>query len=163
MSKRRHIFVSHHHKDDVGVSKMTDLLGSKGYDVRNSSIRVSRENNIQRLKNGKIKDSVLKRAIQMKIKWSSSVVVLIGKKTHTRDWVNWEIKKAHAEGKRIVGVHMHNHADADIPEALKQYASAIVGWNSKRMIDAIDGKINTFETPGGGQQAPMGSFAPSNC
>jgi hypothetical protein len=37
-SKRRHVFISHHHKDDAEVGKLTDLLSKKGYDIRNSSL-----------------------------------------------------------------------------------------------------------------------------
>lgn len=38
--KRQHLFISHHHKDDAEVSKLTTMLNDRGWDVRNSSIRV---------------------------------------------------------------------------------------------------------------------------
>ena len=86
-AERRHLFISHHHKDDSLVDKFTSLLGSKGWDVRNSSIRAKPANQ-DRLENGLVKDAVLKRLLRMKVSWASTVVVLIGKKTHTRPWVN---------------------------------------------------------------------------
>ena len=70
-------------------------------------------------------------------------------KTHERPWVNWEIEQANKQGKRIVGVYVHGSSDADKPEALERYASAIVGWDSKRIIVAIDGTDNPFELPDG--------------
>jgi hypothetical protein len=39
-------------------------------------------------------------------------VVLIGKETHSRPWVNWEIEEAAKQGKRIVGVYEHGGMDA---------------------------------------------------
>ena len=147
-SKRRHVFISHHHKDDAGVDKMSKLLGSKGYDIRNSSIRAKPANE-KRLKEGKVKDAVIRRLLRMKVSWAGSVVVLIGKDTHKRPWVNWEIEQAHLQGKRIVGVWEQGGQDHDIPENLKKYGSAVVGWQADRIIDAIDGKINDWSDPAG--------------
>ena len=124
-NERRHLFISHHHQDDSLVEKFNSLLGGKGWDVRNSSIRAKPANE-ERLKNGLVKDAVLKRLLRMKISWASTVVVLIGEQTHSRPWVNWEIDQAHAQGKAIVGVFEQGGKDADIPKSLEKYASAIV-------------------------------------
>ena len=43
-TSRRHVFISHHHADDAGVTDLTSLLSKKGYDIRNSSIRVKPAN-----------------------------------------------------------------------------------------------------------------------
>ena len=58
----------------------------------------------------------------MKISWASTVVVLIGKETHSRPWVNWEIGQANKQGKRIVGVYARGATEADKPAALEKYA-----------------------------------------
>jgi hypothetical protein len=39
VTKRRHVFISHHHADDAQVSGLTSLLARNGYEIRNSSIR----------------------------------------------------------------------------------------------------------------------------
>ena len=145
---RRHVFISHHHADDAGVDKLTDLLRRQGYDIRNSSIRAKPANQ-RRLERGEIKEATIRRLLRMKISWASTVVVLIGNETHARPWVNWEIEQANKQGKRIVGVYVRGGSDADRPEALERYASAIVGWDSKRIIGAIDGTDNPFELPDG--------------
>lgn len=36
----KNVFVSHHHKDDSSVDGLTSLVAGKGYNLRNSSIRV---------------------------------------------------------------------------------------------------------------------------
>ena len=92
----------------------------------------------------------------MKISWASRVVVLIGKDTHTRPWVNWEIEQANKQGKRIVGVYIQGGTDADKPAALgADIASAIVGWNSRSIMAAIDGTDNPFELPDGSPRPPI--------
>jgi hypothetical protein len=49
-------------------------------------------------------DAGLKSALTRKIKEADVLLVLIGKKTHRRQWVLWEVEKALELGKRIVVV-----------------------------------------------------------
>ncbi len=151
--ERRHVFISHHHADDQSVSDMTSLLAKKGYDIRNSSIRAKPANQ-ERLDKGLIKKEVLQRLLRMKIAWASTTVVLIGKETHSRPWVNWEIEQANKLGKRIVGVYERGNTEAKVPSALEKYASSIVNWNSDSMIGAIDGSANSFQNPDGSSRSP---------
>lgn len=146
-NKRKHLFISHHHKDDGEVSKFIDLIKGNGYDIRNSSIRVKPENQ-NRLDQKKVSDDVIRRLLRMKISWAGTVVVLIGKDTHTRDWVNWELEQANKQGKRIVGVYLHGGHEADIPKSFEDYGSALVKWNSDSIIRALDGE-NNFQNPDG--------------
>src|SRR6266480_805787 len=104
-SKRKHVFISHHHKDDGEIGKLTDLLSRQGYDIRNSSIR-AKPSNQARLDKGLVSDEAIRRLLRMKISWAGSVIVLIGKQTHSRRWVNWEIEQANKQQKRIVGVYI---------------------------------------------------------
>ena len=139
-SKRKNVFISHHHKDDAQVDKLTKLLGKNGYGIRNSSIRAKPANR-DRLDKGLVKDSTIKRLLRMKMSWAGTVIVLVGKKTHTRPWVNWEIEQAHKQGKKIVTVFERGLKDkVDIPSALEKYRTAQVGWDSGKIIDAIEGK-----------------------
>jgi hypothetical protein len=103
---------------------------------------------------GRVKDETIKRLLRMKISWSSTVVVLIGKETHSRPWVNWEIEQAARQGKRIVGVYAYGGTDAEKPDALEKYGSAIVAWNSASIVDAIEGNINNFENSDGTTRTP---------
>lgn len=146
-SKRKHVFISHHHKDDKVVSDFLSLIAGHGYDIRNSSIRAKPENQ-RRLDEKRVSDDVIKRLLRMKISWAGTVVVLIGKDTHTRPWVDWEINKAKEQGKRIVGVFARGGTDADIPNGLKDYGSAIVNWNTNSIINAINGE-NVFKNADG--------------
>ena len=162
-SSRRHLFISHHHKDDGIVDKFTSLLGRRnGWDVRNSSIRAKPANQA-RLDRGLVKAEVIKRLLRRKISWSSTVVVLIGSHTHSRPWVNWEIDQAHAQGKKIIGVYERGGTDRDIPPSLEKYASAIIAWNSESIRRAIDQGEIRFESPDGTLRPPKHSPTTSSC
>lgn len=159
--KRRHLFISHHHQDDHEVSKLTNLLTSRGYDIRNSSVRMKPENQ-RRMNEKRVSDKVIERILRMKISWASTVVVLVGKETHTRPWVNWEIEKAHQQGKRIVGVFVRGGTEADIPPNLEKYGSSIVSWNTDSIMGAIDGN-NSFQNPDGSNRSGPYSGSFGNC
>jgi hypothetical protein len=152
-SNRRHVFISHHHKDDAAVDKLTRLLSRKGYDIRNSSIRAKPANQA-RLDKGLVSDEVIRRLLRLKIAWAQTVVVLIGKETHTRPWVDWEIAEAHRRGKRIIGVYEHGGTSADQPANLRKYASNVVGWNAEGVLAAIDGCDDPFQNPNGSEAPP---------
>jgi len=160
-NKRKHLFISHHHQDDAEVTKLTNLLSSKGNDVRNSSVRMKPENQ-RRMDEKKVSNKVIERILQMKISWAGTVVVLIGKDTHSRPWVNWEINKANEQGKRIVGVYVRGGTEADIPPSLENYGSAIVNWNTDSIMAAINGD-NTFRAADGSNRIGPNLGTAGNC
>lgn len=144
----KNVFVSHHHKDDASVDGLTDMLSGKGYQLRNSSIRVNPDNQ-KRLDQNKVSDRTIERLLRMKMRWASQVIVVIGKETHTRPWVEWEIRAAHQLGKPIIGVYENGLKEkVDLPENLKKYATSIVGWRSDSVIDALEGN-SQFQNPDG--------------
>jgi Thoeris protein ThsB, TIR-like domain len=147
-SKKMNVFISHHHKDDDHVDKLTTLLEKNGHTIRNSSIRAKPANQ-ERLNKGLVKDSTIRRLLRMKISWAGTVVVLVGKETHARKWVDWEIREANRQGKNIVGVYESGLKDkVELPPALKLYGTSQVGWNSKSILDAMNGKPS-FQNPDG--------------
>lgn len=146
--KTKNVFVSHHHKDDEHVDKLTGLLKGKGYSIRNSSIRAKPANQ-RRLEQGLVSDETIRRLLRMKISWAGTVVVLIGQDTHSRPWVDWETRQAKEQGKNIVGVYERGLKDnVQLPASLEKYATSIVGWNSEKIIRAIEG-LPAFENPDG--------------
>ena len=147
-SKTKNVFISHHHKDDANVDKLKTLLGKNGFNIRNSSIRANPANQ-KRLDKGLVKDATIQRLLRMKMSWAGSVIVLVGKETHSRRWVNWEIEQAHKQGKDIVGVYENGLKDkVDLPPALEKYGTSQVGWDSGAIIAAIKGSP-AFQNPDG--------------
>ncbi|MCD6258710.1 MAG: TIR domain-containing protein [Helicobacteraceae bacterium] len=147
--KTKNVFISHHHKDDASVDGITAMVAGKGYKLRNSSIRVKPENQ-KRLDQKKVSDQTIKRLLRMKMRWASQVIVVIGKETHKRPWVNWEIETAYRLGKPVIGVYENGlKGEVEIPEKLKgKYGASIVGWRSDSVIGALEGN-GQFQNPDG--------------
>jgi len=136
------IFISHYGKDDEHVQSLKARLKSAGYDVRNFSVDSTNHKDGRRPS-----DEVVKRLLRMRINWSSTFICLIGPKTHTRAWVDYEIQKAVEKGKKIIGVYTHGSKEtADLPKNLDKVASNIIGWNSIDKIgDIITGNNYPME------------------
>jgi hypothetical protein len=162
MPRRKHVFISHHHADDAHVPRLTDMLARRGYEIRNSSIRAKPANQ-RRLERGLVSDNTLRRLLRMKMSWASTIIVVIGKETHSRDWVDWEIRKANELGKRIVGVYARGGTEADVPPALEDYGDAIVNWNADSVISAVEGMESPFQKPDGSLREPVHAPATSRC
>lgn len=131
--KIKNVFISHYSKDDQHIQKLKNLLNQKGYQLRNSSIDSTKPNNANNME-------YIKRLLRGRIQWSNTCVVLIGPKTHTREWVNWEIEQAFRQQTRIVGVYLNGASGSDVPENFDRYGSALVGWNSNSIITALEGE-----------------------
>lgn len=148
MEITKNVFVSHHHKDDRLIDSLTSLLSRKDYSIRNSSIRTNPDNQ-ERFSSGQVPESTIRRLLRMKMRWASTVIVIIGKETASRPWVNWEIEEAFSQGKTIVGVYENGLKEkVDLPPALNDLATSIVGWDSRSIISAIEGSPD-FQNPDG--------------
>ena len=143
----KNVFISHGHEDDAGLGKMKDLLSKHGMSIRDSSINSDKPNNASSPEY--IKSQILAPQIQ----WAGTLLVYISPQTKNSDWVNWEIEYAHRLGKRIIGVWERGANECDIPEALDNYADAVVGWRGERIIEAING-IDTWEKSDGTTFSP---------
>jgi len=144
----KNVFVSHVHEDDKLLQDLKDLLGRNGYGIRDGSIDSSKPNE------AKDKDYVKSEILSPRIRWASTMIVLISSRTHESEWVEWEIEYAHKEGKRIVGLWVQGSQDSDVPKNLDTYADAVVGWQADRVMDAITGKINNWFGPDGAERVP---------
>ncbi|HET6434269.1 MAG TPA: TIR domain-containing protein [Xanthomonadaceae bacterium] len=148
MSDMKNVFISHVHEDDDGLQKLKSLLASKGLTVRDSSIHTGKFND------AKSADYIKCDILAPAIKWAGVFICYVSPKTKHSEWVNWEIEYAAKQGMRIVGVWAHGDRDCDLPEALREYADAMVGWNGDSVIDAINGK-DSWEAPDGGACATV--------
>jgi len=147
MERLKNVFISHRGSDDEHIQKLRDLLGGKGYQIRNSSIDSSKPNEAQN-------EDYIKSLLRPRIQWASTMVILISPDTKNSDWVNWEIEQAQMEGKRIVGVYVNGANDCDVPEKFEEFGDALIGWTGDRIIDAIEGNIDNFEQPNGSPRPP---------
>lgn len=125
MNKIINIFVSHAGEDENKIESVKQLMRNKGFTVRDASITESEPNNASNTEY--IKYKILKPHI---------------------DWVNWEIDYAMKKGKRIVGVFLQGAKDNNIPDALLKCGDALVGWNSNKIADAINGETIWLDSSG---------------
>lgn len=145
----KNVFISHVHEDDKGLGKLKDLLAKNGMTIRDSSINASNPND------AKSPDYIKSQILAPQIQWASTLLVYVSPKTKNSEWVNWEIEYALKLGKRIVGVWEQGANESDLPDALKNYADAvIVGWHGQSIIDAINGKNEDWEKPDGAPCVP---------
>ncbi len=141
MGKTKNVFISHFGGDDEHVTGLKELLDKKGYTLKNFSIDSSRSNFAEN-------EDYIKSLLRPGIQAAGTVICLIGPKTHTREWVQWEIEQAVKNKKRIVGIYIEGARESELPDSVDDFADAIVGWNSDTIIRAI-GSENLFLTPDG--------------
>lgn len=148
MSETHNVFISHRHEDDGLVAQFKQLLDGKGVQIRDASITSDNPNEASNPEY--IKTQILAPGIQ----WAGKIVVLITPDTKNHDWVDWEIEYANKLDKQIVGVWAPGSAGCEVPEPLEKYADAIVGWDTSRILDALDGS-RTFEDSSGASRSPQ--------
>jgi hypothetical protein len=97
---RKPVFFSFHFENDVmRVQQIRNLGAIEG----NTPVSANDWETVKRAG----KDSV-KRWIDVNMKYKQCVIVLVGEKTSTRPWVQYEIEKAWNDGKPIFGIYIHN-------------------------------------------------------
>jgi len=160
MAESYNIFISHKGKDDKQVQGLKERLNAQGYNVRNFSVDSTNHRTGKRPS-----DAVIARLLRMRISWSSTLICLIGPDTHQSKYVNNEIRYAHEQGKRIVGIYTHGSANnVEIPEAFKKYGGTPLGWNSlDKLGDAIEGINMPAENPDGSDRQPIYQITRVKC
>jgi len=135
------IFVSYSFSNTASYDKFNDLLKRLKYrtyfNFRSSAIDLDTKI--------KSKDErVLREQLRARIKWANTVVVLIGKKTHERKWVNWEIEEAIKLNREVIGIIIPDESDLKIPSVFKKHGIAILEWNEEKILDRINSIASTI-------------------
>lgn len=158
MDKNINLFISHYHSDADKIENLKSLLAKKNNEVRDSSIYEAKA------KNSANNEDYIKTLIRPQINWAGTVVVLIGEKTSTSNWVNWEIEYAAQNGKRIVGVYLQGAKDEDIPKAFKDHGDALVAWNADKINKAVNGDDSLWEdSEGKERREPLTALSRAQC
>lgn len=138
----KNVFISHIHEDDDVLQGLKGLLKSNGYEIRDGSIHSDKPND------AKSEDYIKGDVLAPRIRWAGAMIVLVSPDTHGSTWVDWEIEYAHKMGKRIIGLWDRGAKDADMPRALEKYRDAMVGWNAKALIEALNGNDESVTADG---------------
>lgn len=154
MGREKNVFISHYSKDDEHVQRLKSRLLEQGFKLKNSSIDSTKRNRQNRIISGE----AIKRLLRLRIRWAGTFICLIGKETHTRPWVDYEIKQAHKVGKKIIGVYTHGaKKDAPLPANFINFGGERFGWNSvDKIIDAIGNNTSyDWENPDSSVSRPL--------
>lgn len=160
MADSYNIFISHKGENDDQVQNLKARLISTGYHVRNFSVDSTNHKDGRRPT-----DAVIARLLRMRVSWSSTLICLIGSDTHSSKYVNDEIRYAHEQGKRIVGIYARGSANnVELPENFKKYGGTPLGWNSlDKLGNAIEGKNIPAENPDGTTRQPIYKITRVKC
>lgn len=148
MTDTHNLFIPHRHEDDSLVVELKALLSGRGLVIRDASITSDKPNRASN------PDYIKRQILAPGIRWAGKIVVLITPETKDHEWVDWEIDFANKLNKPIIGVWPHGWANCEVPKSLDKYANAIVGWNSDRIIRALNGEL-IFEQPDGRPRSPQ--------
>ncbi|MFZ4214690.1 TIR domain-containing protein [Pantoea endophytica] len=99
MSKKPVFFSFHFDKDVMRVQLVRNIGSLEG----NSPVSANEWESVKR--GG---DQSIMRWIDENMKYKQCVIVLIGKETSERPWVNYEIQKAWDDNRPIFGIYIHN-------------------------------------------------------
>jgi len=159
MDKTHNVFISHHGKDDEHLQRLKERLRDNGYNIRNSSVDSTKHRPIRP------SDEVIARYLRKGISWAGTFICLIGEETHKRKWVDFEIKQAHLQGKKIVGVYLHGCSNSvELPETFKKYGGTPIGWNSlDKLADAMKGEQMPAENADGTPRTPIFKISRVKC
>jgi len=144
----KNVFVSHVHEDDAGLADLKALLAKNGMAIRDYSVNSDNPNNAHS------EDYIKSQILAPRIRDCSTLIVYVSPQTKDSHYVGWEIEYAHQIGKRIVGVWSHGEKGCEVPEALADYADAVVGWLGTSIIDAINGAFDGWEQADGSPCEP---------
>ncbi len=149
------VFISHYKRDEEHLHRFKALMKRNGVAVRNSSVDSSKLNNANN-------PDYIKSMLRKRIRWAETFFVLIGPKTHTREWVGWEIDQAYRQGKRIVGVYINGAKESDVPIELDDYGDALVGWDFRNIKRAMNGAA-IWVAPNGNSRISPFATSRTNC
>ena len=101
----RRVFYSFHYNPDNWRAAMVRNIGSI------EGNRPATDNGWETVKRGG--DAAIKRWIADQMQYRSCTVVLVGRNTANRKWINHEIVESWNDGMGVVGIHVHGLEDSN--------------------------------------------------
>lgn len=93
---KHNVFISHYGEDEPKLDDLKQRLSNIGCEVRNSSIEK------KNYRDYKVEDSTIAAELRDHINWAKTFIVLLGEHTYERPWVNYEIRYAARQGKKLL-------------------------------------------------------------
>lgn len=125
--KRRNVFISFHTEDEAQVNLLRQQARDERFSLefRDYSIKEPF-------------DEAWKSQTKNVISRTSAMIVMIGPDTAQRKAVDWEIREAHRQDKKVIGVRIYKNENHPIPDAMKEHGDKVVSWSMKEISDTLD-------------------------
>lgn len=131
-NKKHKIFVSYYHDSDKHYKRLLEAWSANDkfsleFEDVSTDVSINSEN-----------EKYIKRRIADKINQCDVLIVLVGKKSHQRPWITWEINKAKEYKKRIVAIKVRKNY-ASPRELLSSGVVWVYEFNKEKIIEAFEG------------------------
>ena len=124
--KPRNVFISFHIEDEDQVQLLRHQSKDNEFNLHFRDYSVKEPF-----------DEKWKTNCREKIAQTSAMIVMIGPETASREAVDWEIREAIKQGKKVIGVRIYKDENHRIPSALRVHNCPVVKWKlaeiSKRL------------------------------
>lgn len=127
----RHVFLAHQHDDQQQVRGFILLRWNINVDFSyfdRSLVDPVDSNN----------EDYIRRSIRDKMRGSSVSVVLIGDKTHSSKWVDWEIEESKGRGNGLLGIKLKGKGNATTPSLLRTHGAEVFTWQPNEFEAAVE-------------------------
>lgn len=127
----RRVFISYQHNDldaakDFSELKWNEHVGFEFHD-RNMFNPVNSEN-----------PSYVRSKIKEQMNGTSVTVVIIGSRTASSEWVNYEIDESIKRGNGVLGIILPGEENVDIPSSFKRANARIIRWEPDTFSDEVE-------------------------
>jgi len=124
LKRKPRVFVSFHSKDRHAKELLVAQAKNKNMDLQFSDQSPSKSFN-----------SKWKRRMKPRIQRASTTMVMVGKDTHKRPAVKWEIEQSRKAGNKVVAVQIHKGKHHRLPSGIKKKEET--GWNVNKLSKRI--------------------------
>lgn len=131
MTTRKAFYSFHYKSDNWRASQVRNIGVVEGN-------KPASDNDWEEVKKGG--DAEIKKWISGQMSGRSCAVVLIGKNTKGRKWINYEIEKAWNDGKGLLGVYIHGLKDSDGNQSTKggdPFSGFTVGKDKEKLSSIV--------------------------
>jgi len=131
-SSPHRIFISHLHRDDSLAIELRRLLHSSERAVAVSLVLAQ-----QRLGPTDTADTIKTRVLIPRLRWMSTMAVLLTPQVSASSWVKWEIDFAVAGEKQVLGVRCDSTPSADLAWFLG-LGHPVAEWSAREILEIAD-------------------------
>ena len=118
----KRVFVSHHTADESQVALLRYQIQDERFGIEVDDTTVTTPYQYDWRTNVAINN----------IGQATHVICYVGPETHEREAVDWEIREAHRQGKKVIAVRPKD-SDYKVPKAIREYGDKVVEWNTDKI------------------------------